>query len=50
MENFFNKYIQTVENTETIKYTGKVNAVKGLMIESIGPRSVIGEMCTIEVP
>lgn len=43
----FTKYLETVVDTETIKYTGKVVAVKGLQIESQGPRSVIGEMCTI---
>ena len=49
MEQFFEKYIQTVERTETIKYTGTVKAVRGQLIESTGPRSVIGELCTIEV-
>lgn len=49
MGNFFDKYIQTVERTEPIKYTGYVTGVKGLMVESRGPRSVIGEMCTIHV-
>ncbi len=50
MESFFNKYIETIERTDTIKYTGQVAAVKGLMIESNGPRCVIGEICKIEVP
>ena len=49
MNSFFDKYINSVKNTETIKYTGSVIGVKGLMIESNGPRSVIGEMCTIKV-
>jgi len=43
----FEKYLETVIDTETIKYTGKVKAVKGLEIESLGPRCVIGEMCSI---
>lgn len=47
MEQFFQKYIKTVQRTDTIKYTGKVNAVRGLLIESVGPRSVVGELCTI---
>ena len=34
MEAFFNKYLNAVEETETILYTGYVTAVKGLMIES----------------
>ncbi len=46
---FFDKYVKTVERTDTIKYTGKVVAVKGLMIESKGPHSVMGEICRIEL-
>lgn len=49
MEEFFNKYVQAIENAEPIKYTGNVTAVKGLMIESLGPRSAIGEICRIEI-
>lgn len=47
---FFDKYIKTVNRTETIKYTGVITAVKGLMIESKGPRSVMGEICKIIIP
>ena len=47
MEEFFQKYINTVKETETILYTGFVTAVKGLMIESNGPYSKIGELCTV---
>ena len=50
MESFFNKYLNTIKQTETILYTGHVTAVKGLVIESNGPRSVIGEICTIKIP
>ncbi|MBQ9537863.1 MAG: FliI/YscN family ATPase, partial [Treponema sp.] len=46
---FFDKYVKSVERTDTIKYTGKVTAVKGLMIESRGPHSVMGELCRIEI-
>ncbi len=49
MESFFKKYIENIERTDTIKYTGKVTAVKGLMVESFGPRCVIGEICNIEI-
>ncbi len=45
----FSKYLETVVDAETIKYTGNVTAVRGLEIESEGPRSVIGEMCTIKL-
>ena len=48
MEDFFEKYINTVKETETILYTGSVTAVKGLMIECNGPYSKIGEMCTVK--
>ena len=46
---FFDKYIKTVERIDTIKYTGVVSAVKGLTIESRGPRCVIGEICRINI-
>lgn len=49
MASFFDKYITSVQNTETILYTGTVKSVKGMLIESNGPRSVIGEMCTIKL-
>lgn len=50
MESLFNKYLNTVKKTETILYTGFVTSVKGMMIESNGPRSIIGELCTIKMP
>ena len=43
------KYIDKVAKAETILYIGKVSAVNGLEIESQGPRSVIGEICTIRI-
>ena len=46
----FTKYLEKVVDAETIHYIGRVTAVKGLEIESEGPRSVIGEMCTIKLP
>ena len=45
----FSKYLDKVNDADTIHYIGKVTAVKGLEIESEGPRSVIGEMCTIKL-
>lgn len=45
----FTKYLENVVDAETIKYTGRVSAVKGLSIESEGPSSVIGEMCSIRL-
>ena len=48
MEQFFSKYLKTVIDTETILYTGRVTAIKGLMIRSSGPYAKIGELCTIK--
>ena len=46
----FSKYLKTAEAIDPILYIGHVTAVNGLEIESRGPRSVIGEMCTIRMP
>ena len=43
------KYLKKVQNSETILYIGKVKSVNGLEILSEGPRSVIGEICTIRI-
>ena len=45
----FTKYLEKVIDADTILYIGHVTAVKGLEIESEGPRSVLGEMCTIRL-
>lgn len=45
----FTKYLENVLDAETIKYTGRVAAVKGLEVISEGPRSEIGEICTIKL-
>ena len=44
------KYLDAVELTDPIKFTGRVTAVKGLLIESLGPIAVIGELCKIFIP
>ncbi|MCR4790953.1 MAG: FliI/YscN family ATPase [Treponemataceae bacterium] len=49
MENLFEKYVNNIKDVDTIHYTGNVIAVKGNLVESKGPRSVIGEICTIKV-
>lgn len=46
----FSKYLTIAEETEPILYIGHVVAVDGLSIESEGPRSVVGEICTIRLP
>ena len=47
MIDIFNKYVDTVEETDPIKYTGVVKRVRGMLIESNGPQAVIGEVCQI---
>lgn len=39
--------IQTIDQTNTFKYYGKVLRVVGIMIESLGPAAHIGEVCKI---
>ncbi|KAB3535942.1 flagellar protein export ATPase FliI [Alkaliphilus pronyensis] len=43
----FNKYIEAIQSTDLIRYTGQVSQVIGLTIESIGPAVKIGEVCII---
>ncbi|GHV77057.1 flagellum-specific ATP synthase FliI [Spirochaetia bacterium] len=50
METILDKYLETADHTETIKYVGRVIKVQGILIESAGPQAVIGEVCRIEVP
>src|SRR5512137_2224297 len=43
------KYKDIIEELELIKYTGKVERVVGLTIESIGPDVEYGELCKIRL-
>lgn len=47
MSNRFDKYLAVVNGTEPIKYLGRVVRVVGLTIESIGPKTEIGELVSI---
>jgi len=49
MENL-SKYLSVISQTDPIKYTGRVTKVQGLLVESRGPRAVIGEVCKIVIP
>ena len=49
MIDIFDKYIESVKNTETILFNGLVSRVRGMLIESNGPQSVIGEICYIKI-
>ncbi|MCX8029447.1 MAG: FliI/YscN family ATPase [Brevinematales bacterium] len=44
----FEKYINSISRNEYIKSIGKVKGVKGVLIESVGPYSSIGDVCEIE--
>ncbi len=46
----FDKYSSRLECLDPIKYTGVVERVQGLLIESQGPAAVVGEICQILVP
>ena len=43
----FDKYTSALDRMDTIKYTGVIQKVKGLLIESSGPLAIIGELCQI---
>ena len=47
MSAVFEKYKTILEDTDPIKFTGRVTKVQGLLIESVGPRVVLGELCYI---
>ena len=46
----FDKYTATVKHTDPIKFTGVIEKVQGLILESRGPHAVVGELCQILVP
>jgi flagellum-specific ATP synthase len=46
----FDKYANVLEGMDPIKFTGMVDRVQGLLIESHGPSAVVGELCQILVP
>lgn len=48
--NDFTKYMERVEQTETVHYIGSVIRVRGMLVESRGPQAVIGEICKIAIP
>ncbi len=44
------KYSAVVDRTETITQIGRVSRVQGLLIETDGPQTFLGEQCKIVVP
>lgn len=49
MANYLRQYREIVNNTDTYKYMGMVDKIAGLMIESIGPRARMGDLCRLKV-
>lgn len=50
MSDFFSKYLNVIKKADPIHFIGSVIAVQGMLIKSNGPQSVMGEVCTIEIP
>jgi flagellum-specific ATP synthase len=46
----FDKYASALERLEPIKYTGTIEKIQGLLLESRGPRAVVGELCQVVLP
>ncbi len=46
----FDKYTKRLDAIDPIKWTGVVERIQGLLIESRGPHAVVGELCQILVP
>jgi flagellum-specific ATP synthase len=46
----FEKYTSVLGRIEPIKFSGQVQKVQGLLIESRGPQAVVGELCQIVIP
>ena len=49
MTSVLEKYEETLLATDPIKFTGAVTRVSGMLIESVGPRAVIGGLCRIMI-
>lgn len=47
VEELLEKYQRVIDKTEPIRVNGKVIDVIGLVIVSVGPNAVLGEICTI---
>ena len=46
----FEKYTNVIDSLDPIKFMGTVQKVQGLLVESMGPHAVVGELCQISVP
>ncbi len=50
MSTIMEKYLYAAESTDPMKCFGKIQRVKGQLIEAQGPQAVIGEVCLIHIP
>jgi len=41
------KYMDAVDQTDPVKYLGRLKRVQGILLESVGPRASVGELCHI---
>ncbi|AYE36174.1 flagellum-specific ATP synthase FliI [Borrelia turcica IST7] len=48
MDDFFESYSKVLDNVEPISLVGKIKKIKGLLVESLGPKCGIGDLCLIE--
>ncbi|ACH94542.1 flagellum-specific ATP synthase [Borrelia recurrentis A1] len=48
MDNFFEGYSNILDDIHTISFIGRVKKIKGLLLESLGPKCGIGDLCLIE--
>lgn len=48
MDIFFEDYSKILDDVEPISLIGKIRKIKGLLIESLGPKCGIGDLCLIE--
>ncbi|BCR21726.1 FliI/YscN family ATPase [Borrelia sp. HM] len=48
MDNFFENYSKILDTVESMPLIGKVKKIKGLLVESLGPKCGIGDLCLIE--
>ncbi|WLN25099.1 FliI/YscN family ATPase [Borreliella valaisiana] len=48
MSNFFEDYLRQVDDIETVSFVGRVQKIKGLLVESLGPQCAVGDLCLID--
>ncbi|WP_024653976.1 FliI/YscN family ATPase [Borrelia persica] len=48
MNNFFEGYSKILDDINTISLIGRVKKINGLLLESLGPKCGIGDLCLIE--